>query len=82
MRVKPYRAKTVHAPSDLVADTAILLRQAGVHQVDFVRLDDILHGKINSQDLVDCAQAMFAARQHQGLITLDGLVGAMLERAA
>lgn len=82
MMAKPYRSKTVQASSDLVTDTAILLQQAGVHRIDRAQLSSIVHGQINSQELVDRAQAMFVARQFQGLITLDGLVGAILGQAA
>lgn len=82
MRTKQHRKSPVHAPADVVTDTAILLQQCGVHQIDYKALDDIVHSKINCQSLVDWAQYLFEKRRFQGLITLDGLVGAMLEQAA
>lgn len=76
------RSKTVHAPTDLVTDTALLLQQAGVHQINRAQLDKIIHEEIDCQDLVDRAQRMFSERRFQGLITLDGLLGAAQAGAA
>ena len=79
MKLRPRR---LTASADLVTDTAFLLQQVGVTNIRYAQLDKIIHEKIGCQELVDRAQRMFSERRFQGLITLDGLLGAAQAGAA
>jgi len=79
---KPMLRQTIKQTSDIVHDTAILLHQVGVIEIDERALEIAVHEIINAQDLINHAAGLFFNRNRQGLITLNQLLATVQQVAA
>jgi len=71
---KPMLRQTIKQTSDIVHDTAILLHQVGVIEIDERALEIAVHEIINAQDLLNHAAGLFFNRNRQGLINFNQLL--------
>lgn len=79
--MRKHTRKVIESASDLVTDSALILRRVGVVCDDYLELSDAVHN-FNADWLIGHASDLFFKRKQQGLITLKQLLATLEQVAA